>query len=774
MARYCSKFSDAVRGLDGISVTHKWDGKILTITSASGTSEIPLGSIGGDGVGADLSIYAKKDDLNTKQDILVSGSNIKTINGRSLLGPGNLTVEGGGNGDVDLSDYVTKDGLKTINGQSILGSGDIYIGGGDDVDHSGYALKTEVEAKQDILISGSNIKTINGKSIVGSGDVTIKEGSTYDTIYTFNDAIMAWSNGEKFPIAFIGDSTFYGTNTSGDGYTFCDKLQSLLREEFGSSATIYRVAKAGAKLDHGVTNFNSWFGSTGTYKDTKMVGIGYGINDRLNHETAKSYYEDVYSQVETIVRKCFEAGIQPFIVTSQATAECGVRTDYVGQYPLRTAGFMDMCANGAKEDVARKYNISLIDYNKFSEKYMLYSLVGLNTIISDQLHFGNVGHAWAGGFFFSQINPRVIRIKNKDRQIITYAHQNIETAVPQDKITYGGDYKLYAQYTKSDSSNLKIMDFYIFTEDAPCDMCAYKGVSGSTYVSIDGTITSLESGETQIDQLEMGLHHVEVYTGNSTEVDFIGFDINANKVELGGGESEEETILKLNTPTVIVNGVGLASWAVVPNSTGYKYKINNGSEMFTEATSVQLELGDNIVVKAIGDGVSYSDSNYSVAQSYGTTVHVNNLNLSSPKTFTSAASAYPSMMAMGYDEETKTTDLSGAKIKSFILKSSNAGTMTFGTTTWETYGQGILPTVSKTRQVSLVKGNNTIDLSDLEIGADETLVIGAPEDTALLYYKTVSSAQYKDLFFVSAANWKNANMPNVTLQLIADMTYIKP
>ena len=35
---------------------------------------------------------------NTKQDTLVSGTNIKTVNGNSLLGPGNITISGGGSG----------------------------------------------------------------------------------------------------------------------------------------------------------------------------------------------------------------------------------------------------------------------------------------------------------------------------------------------------------------------------------------------------------------------------------------------------------------------------------------------------------------------------------------------------------------------------------------------------------------------------------------------------------------------------------------------------
>lgn len=48
-------------------------------------------------------------DLSTKQDTLVSGTNIKTINGASLLGPGNIVIEGGGGGGSEniAAEYST-------------------------------------------------------------------------------------------------------------------------------------------------------------------------------------------------------------------------------------------------------------------------------------------------------------------------------------------------------------------------------------------------------------------------------------------------------------------------------------------------------------------------------------------------------------------------------------------------------------------------------------------------------------------------------------------
>lgn len=53
-----------------------------------GTSESPLK--------VDQSKFAKPTDLNGKQDTLISGTNIKTINNQSILGSGNITIQGGG------------------------------------------------------------------------------------------------------------------------------------------------------------------------------------------------------------------------------------------------------------------------------------------------------------------------------------------------------------------------------------------------------------------------------------------------------------------------------------------------------------------------------------------------------------------------------------------------------------------------------------------------------------------------------------------------------
>ena len=65
----------------------------------------------------DLSQYATTSDLNLKQDVLISGENIKTINNQSLLGSGNIDIQGGGGESYTAGQNIdiTNDVISTTN-----------------------------------------------------------------------------------------------------------------------------------------------------------------------------------------------------------------------------------------------------------------------------------------------------------------------------------------------------------------------------------------------------------------------------------------------------------------------------------------------------------------------------------------------------------------------------------------------------------------------------------------------------------------------------------
>ncbi|MBR2721643.1 MAG: bifunctional metallophosphatase/5'-nucleotidase [Clostridia bacterium] len=74
--------------------------------------------------------------------------------------------------------------------------------------------------------------------------------------------------------------------------------------------------------------------------------------------------------------------------------------------------------------------------------------------------------------------------------------------------------------------------------------------------------------------------------------------------------------ITLVPPAVQINNSGVAHWIALPGATSYAYKINNGAEQITANCAVELEVGQSIAVKAIGDGTRYLDSVYSEPQSY--------------------------------------------------------------------------------------------------------------------------------------------------------------
>lgn len=76
--------------------------------------------------------------------------------------------------------------IKTVNGASLVGSGDVVVGSGISISDGSTSLtsvwsstktNTELGTKQATLVSGTNIKTINGNALTGSGNVVIPSGA---------------------------------------------------------------------------------------------------------------------------------------------------------------------------------------------------------------------------------------------------------------------------------------------------------------------------------------------------------------------------------------------------------------------------------------------------------------------------------------------------------------------------------------------------------------------------------------------------------------------
>lgn len=161
-------------------------------------------------------------EMATKQDLLVSGTNIKTINSQSLLGEGNIEIKSGSNIPflfINSITHLSGDFAAVKNAianktpfelyyVNILGYGDVaapevcFVSGENiqatfhfesttanhtvvrtTITPTGVSADTSYHSYQEQLVSGTNIKTINGESILGEGNLEIS-GSGGTTDYT--------------------------------------------------------------------------------------------------------------------------------------------------------------------------------------------------------------------------------------------------------------------------------------------------------------------------------------------------------------------------------------------------------------------------------------------------------------------------------------------------------------------------------------------------------------------------------------------------------------
>ena len=136
--------------------------------------------------------------INAKQDTLVSGTTIKTINSTSVLGSGDIAVQ---------STLVSGTNIKTINSTSILGSGNISVApasginataiGTGSVDNTefGYldgvtsAIQTQIDSKQATITGGatsivsSNLTASRALASDNSGKVAVSSVTSTELGY---------------------------------------------------------------------------------------------------------------------------------------------------------------------------------------------------------------------------------------------------------------------------------------------------------------------------------------------------------------------------------------------------------------------------------------------------------------------------------------------------------------------------------------------------------------------------------------------------------------
>ena len=171
---------------------------------------------------------------------------IKTVNGKSLIGSGDITIEGGS----DIDEYVKKINVDLDNSQIIY-----------------YYKNTDEEGSRPIMF-----KTLNGKSLLGMGDITIEGGSSVeeaDPIFT------KWKNGSSI---VCGNGAVNGINNFG---MLLEKSNAVAIGNGASIQTDNSIA---------IGNNAKTFGSTASsLKGLVAIGNEVSVSAIANDSTINKY-----------------------------------------------------------------------------------------------------------------------------------------------------------------------------------------------------------------------------------------------------------------------------------------------------------------------------------------------------------------------------------------------------------------------------------------------------------------------------------------------------
>ena len=145
----------------------------------------------------------------------ISETELKTINGQSLIGSGNIEIEGGTDFDpAVLEDYATKEWVEE---QGFLTEVPADYVTESELSDKNYATQTWVEEQGFLTeapsdyVTETELKTINGQSLIGSGNIEIEGGtgggaSFTDITQAEYDALVASGDIEENTVYNITDA----------------------------------------------------------------------------------------------------------------------------------------------------------------------------------------------------------------------------------------------------------------------------------------------------------------------------------------------------------------------------------------------------------------------------------------------------------------------------------------------------------------------------------------------------------------------------------------
>lgn len=518
-----------------------------------------------------------------KQEKLVSGENIKTINGNSILGEGNLVIEGGEGGLTSVAHDETLTGAGT--NENPLG-----------VDTTTIAQKSDIpdiSGKQDTLVSGTNIKTINNFSILGEGNLAIEGGSGSN-----ND----WMNSR---IDFMGDSITEGYP---GGSTVTKKYWEFLGDKL--NATVHGYGIGGSTVADGS---NPMFSRVlNMERDVDLIFVFGGTNDFANYNRVLGDQFTVSSGTRTLNTNTatFYGGLNQLCLNLITTFPSAT---YVLLTPIHRKNFSgqktDLQANGqglyldAYVDAIKKvgdwFSIPVIDLYNHSSLYPQDQTQKLTYFASDNdgLHPNTLGHEVLANVIYDELKIVAKKLagvtysitKNISNGTAAGATSIAKNGTASVTITANSGYAIPTSITVTGASYNYNNTTGVVTLTNPTNNIVITAncVQVVTY-SITGNITNgTKTGATSI---------IEGRTASITIIPNNGYILPSNITVTNATHTYNDTtgVVNLSEPTgdvtVSATCVEVPSYSITTNVTNGSY---SGASVIYEGSSAQVAITPN-------------------------------------------------------------------------------------------------------------------------------------------------------------------------------------
>lgn len=287
-------------------------------------------------------------EMATKQDTLISGTNIKTINNESLLGEGNITIDATIptlvisessilSGDFDkvleainnrnsFTIYLYGVGSALTFVEQVLVSGStifalfhtenaslhrLYIS---TITSNSVSTSTTEANYQEKLVSGTNIKTINDQDILGEGNIVIDGGSSIpylvinDTTHLsgdFNAVFNAISNKTPYNLYYVNILGYNDLCTPEVVFASGSNIQATFHFESGTTnhtLVTAQITPTGVSVDKSYHNYQEQLVSGTNIKTINGESLlGSGNIDIESVSNPVTYGSGTQPQVHTIL-----------------------------------------------------------------------------------------------------------------------------------------------------------------------------------------------------------------------------------------------------------------------------------------------------------------------------------------------------------------------------------------------------------------------------------------------------------------------------------------